>query len=262
METSNPFGYNGLPIHRRPRPTLHPLLIQDGYGPVRAKPGRYTLTVEVVVDNDGDAILRAGGQTAILPREFMNARVREGAAEKLAPATPTWRPGDVVVVRYGPLSTPYTYVRGELDWPGDRRPAKTDKQISSSGSTARRTRSSKRAACPSRRPGPRSDDPGAPDRSHGPEARREGLGRGRAGRGVRLRSRGLRRPAEGDDARPRPDRPGSRARGRQHRETSQRSSRYRMGGREGGSPRSGASSRRTASRSASTSIQTSGSTRR
>ncbi|SCL32957.1 hypothetical protein GA0070616_4599 [Micromonospora nigra] len=29
---------------------------------------------------------------------------------------PIWKPGDVVVVRYGPRATPYTYVRGNGGW--------------------------------------------------------------------------------------------------------------------------------------------------
>lgn len=44
---------------------------------------------------------------------------------------PTWRPGDVVVVTFGPIRpTPagtYTYVRGRESWPTDaQRPPKTD----------------------------------------------------------------------------------------------------------------------------------------
>jgi hypothetical protein len=48
-----------------------------------------------------------------------------------------WQPGDVVVVRYNSVptstpwddTTPYTYVRGAKDWPGDRRASRTDAQI-------------------------------------------------------------------------------------------------------------------------------------
>lgn len=33
---------------------------------------------------------------------------------------PIWKPGDVVTIRFnGPRSTPFTYVRGRRDWPGD-----------------------------------------------------------------------------------------------------------------------------------------------
>lgn len=34
-------------------------------------------------------------------------------------ATPTWKAGDVIAVRYNSPSKEYTYVRGSWDWPGD-----------------------------------------------------------------------------------------------------------------------------------------------
>ncbi|MDG4792711.1 hypothetical protein [Micromonospora sp. WMMD1082] len=40
---------------------------------------------------------------------------------------PAWRPGDVVVVRYGPRGNPYTYVRGNGGWLVEKgRTPKTD----------------------------------------------------------------------------------------------------------------------------------------
>lgn len=51
------------------------------------------------------------------------------AAASVEVTAPVWLPGDVVVVRYLGNPTPYTYVRGERDWPGDRRP-KSDAEIS------------------------------------------------------------------------------------------------------------------------------------
>lgn len=53
-----------------------------------------------------------------------NFVVSDHALEKHAPM---WLPGDVVVVRFesNPVDS-FTYVRGAVDWPGDRRPAKSD----------------------------------------------------------------------------------------------------------------------------------------
>lgn len=43
------------------------------------------------------------------------------------PFTPTWKPGDVVVIEYGPHRVTYTYVRGREAWlVEDGRPQKPD----------------------------------------------------------------------------------------------------------------------------------------
>jgi hypothetical protein len=45
---------------------------------------------------------------------------RHGLEMSVQVKAPTFRPGDVLVVRFhGPGSTPYTYVRSRRDWPGD-----------------------------------------------------------------------------------------------------------------------------------------------
>ncbi|RLK22652.1 hypothetical protein DER29_0490 [Micromonospora sp. M71_S20] len=50
-----------------------------------------------------------------------------GVKAEVVRKSPTWRPGDVVVVFYGPHRTPYTYVRGRETWPTDEgRQPKTD----------------------------------------------------------------------------------------------------------------------------------------
>ncbi|MFD6638339.1 hypothetical protein ACFWDN_21260 [Micromonospora chalcea] len=39
-----------------------------------------------------------------------------GVKAEIVRKSPTWRPGDVVVVYYGPQRNPYTYVRGRENW--------------------------------------------------------------------------------------------------------------------------------------------------
>lgn len=49
------------------------------------------------------------------------------SAHALQPVTPTWQPGDVAVIHYGPHRTPYTYVRGREAWLVEKdRPQKSD----------------------------------------------------------------------------------------------------------------------------------------
>jgi hypothetical protein len=38
---------------------------------------------------------------------------------KKAPQPPKWQPGDVVTIKFDAYGSPYTYVRGSKDWPGE-----------------------------------------------------------------------------------------------------------------------------------------------
>lgn len=40
-----------------------------------------------------------------------------------------WKPGDVMIVRYAEGGTPWTYVRGARNWPGDNRAARSDETM-------------------------------------------------------------------------------------------------------------------------------------
>lgn len=96
--------------------------------PGRFMPGeRYRITLDAEVNADGDFVLMPGVKIAASSSFFDGARFER---TREAPKPPTWRPGDVVVVRYTPLGTDYTYVRGERGWPGERA-AKTDAQMTS-----------------------------------------------------------------------------------------------------------------------------------
>ncbi|MFI7069539.1 hypothetical protein [Micromonospora sediminicola] len=50
-----------------------------------------------------------------------------GVKAEIVRTSPAWKPGDVVVVFYGPARSPYTYVRGKSDWLVEKgREPKTD----------------------------------------------------------------------------------------------------------------------------------------
>lgn len=97
---------------------------------------RVTVTFEAVVEGNG-VLCPLGTGTSTYPRQTFGlaaGRVlatnlgRSATFDVVAPAAPVWRAGDVVVVRYEGNPTPYTYVRGSRNWPGERSP-KTDAQM-------------------------------------------------------------------------------------------------------------------------------------
>lgn len=95
-------------IRRDPRPSLRPRLeVQRSGSKVYAiTPG----ATPADVLRAAEAILKDHGVKATITR-----------------TAPTWKPGDVVVVFYGPHRAPYTYVRGNAGWLVEKgREPKTD----------------------------------------------------------------------------------------------------------------------------------------
>lgn len=86
---------------------------------------RYTAEIEVEATPQG---VRFVGTGQTLASHYGAAR-KASFVEKVVPA-PTWKPGDVVVVRYPGNPTAYTYVRGVNGWPGEFARPKTDQEIS------------------------------------------------------------------------------------------------------------------------------------
>lgn len=76
-----------------------------------------------------NAALRATARTVAL-REAQQILANAGIKADIIVKAPQWKPGDVVVVRFYGNSTPYTYVRGALRWPGEH-VHKTDDEITS-----------------------------------------------------------------------------------------------------------------------------------
>lgn len=136
----DPYGNPRFPV-MPPMPAPRPTPVDELPGPrLRSgdplKPGRYKLELDVTVERDGGIVTVRSGGRLLHDLPFGAAILRGALRSGLAAGTAKrreieWRPGDVVVVRYGPGSQGYTFVRGALDWPGDKGPAKTDDEISS-----------------------------------------------------------------------------------------------------------------------------------